>query len=244
MDSEQRSATESPLSAPFDKPGCAPHGNGAVAARVYRRVFADILYGRLEPGQPLKLLPLSAVYGTSTSTLREVLIQLASDRLVVRGKQQGFQTAPANQSDLFELVKTVSWLEEIGLRESIANGDRHWEESVFAAHRALSRCPVAVTAYAERGLAEWEEHVLEYHEALVGACRSSILIAHCRDLNQHVLRYRNLAAKVVVQSECERDSLLAMRDAALERNAGLAIELLRSYFKITANIVLTSAVLN
>jgi DNA-binding GntR family transcriptional regulator len=220
----------------------APRGSGSVATRLYRRLVADILHGRLEPGQALTLLPLSAFYGTSTNTLREVLIQLTANRLVVRGQTCGFQIAPANQSDLFELLKTVSWIEEIGIRESIANGDRHWEQDVLVAHRALSRCPVPDGAGADR-LAEWDEHVLQYHRALVGACRSSILIAHCRELNQHLLRYRNLAARVVVQSECERDSLLAMRSAALERNADRTVELLHSYFKATANIVLTSAVL-
>jgi DNA-binding GntR family transcriptional regulator len=47
-----------------------------VAESSYRRIRADIIFGRLLPGQKLKLDSLKDAYGTSVSTLREILNRL------------------------------------------------------------------------------------------------------------------------------------------------------------------------
>src|SRR6266699_1165529 len=44
----------------------------------YRQIRADILFGRLLPSQKLKLDGLREHYGTSVSTLREILSRLSS----------------------------------------------------------------------------------------------------------------------------------------------------------------------
>lgn len=48
---------------------------GAVSTgeRAYRQIRSDILFGRLQPGEKLKLDRLKASYGASVSTLRELL---------------------------------------------------------------------------------------------------------------------------------------------------------------------------
>ncbi|HZF29348.1 MAG TPA: GntR family transcriptional regulator [Gammaproteobacteria bacterium] len=212
-----------------------PH-RGRVVARVYRRLLADILHGRQPPGARVNLPTFADLYGASTNSIRETLIHLTGSGLVVRKAMHGFQIAPATQSDLLEVVKTLGWLEETGIRESIANDDRHWEERVLAAHRALSQ------AAPEPGLLDkdiWDEYVLSYHEALVSACHSSILIEQCRALQQRLLRYRNLAAAGDEHDEARRLILLT-RDAILRRDADYAVELLRAYYKRTTDAILAS----
>ncbi len=51
-----------------------------IAESSYRRIRADIIFGRLTPGQKLKLRKPQGSYETSISTLREVL-----NRLIFRG---------------------------------------------------------------------------------------------------------------------------------------------------------------
>ena len=216
---------------------------GAVTARLYRRLLADILHGRQPPGARVRVLRLAHSYGTSSATMREVLIQLTNDGLVLRHPTHGFQIAPATPDELLDLVRTLGWLEGIGLRESIAAGDRLWEEGLLAASRALSHCAPPSQPPADKELSSWEEHVLAYHEALIGACRSSILIGQCGTLQRRVLRYRNLAAGAS-GAHGALDCCLRIRTAALERDADAAVDLLRAYYKLTTDIVLTTGALN
>jgi DNA-binding GntR family transcriptional regulator len=50
-----------------------------IGERAYRRIRADIIFGRLQPGQKLRLDDLKENYSTSISTLRELLNRLASE---------------------------------------------------------------------------------------------------------------------------------------------------------------------
>ena len=221
-----------------------PYDDLTLSGRVYRRVLADILHGHLQPGRRLSLLPLAASYGTSSATLREALIRLTSDRLVDRDPQRGFRITPATHDELLELVKAAGWLGEIGLRESMARGDRLWEERVLSTHRALSLSSAPSGPQHDKELSNWDEHVLAFHEALVSACHSSILVEQCHSLQRRVLRYRNLATSVCAHDPHERDDLLRIRNATLERNADLAVDLLHSYYRSSAQKVFASGVLS
>ena len=67
-----------------------------VGDSAWRRIRADILFGRLKPGEKLKLEKLKTSYGASVSTLREILNRLASERLVLAEGQKGFEVAPVS----------------------------------------------------------------------------------------------------------------------------------------------------
>ena len=58
----------------------------------YRRIRADILLGRLRPGQKLKLDGLKESYGVSVSTLREILSLLSSRRDDAASRSRPFQS--------------------------------------------------------------------------------------------------------------------------------------------------------
>jgi GntR family transcriptional regulator, carbon starvation induced regulator len=49
----------------------------------YRRIRSDIIFGRLQPDQKLRLEALKDYYGVSVSTLREILSRLSSEGFVV-----------------------------------------------------------------------------------------------------------------------------------------------------------------
>jgi GntR family transcriptional regulator, carbon starvation induced regulator len=217
--------------------------SGGAATRLYRQLLADILHGRQRPGARVRLVPLAASYGTSSTTVREALIRLASDRLVVRHATQGFLIAPATQDELLDLIKTIGWLEEIGIRESVVNGDRHWDDKILAAHRSLAQDPAPVHVRNDRDVSHWEDLVLDFHEALIAACRSAILGEQCRLLHQRLLRYRNLAKDIAFATDSERDYALRIRNALLARDAKTATDLLHSYYRLTADAVFASGVL-
>jgi GntR family carbon starvation induced transcriptional regulator len=214
---------------------------GAAKRRLYRRLLADIVQGRLEPTRPLCMRDLARDYGTSTTSVRQVLIELARDRLVV-GSVGGYGVAPASQSELLDLTQTAFWLGDIGLRESIRRGYRHWEESVLRAYRAVELANGHASI--ETGAAPTWEQMLAFYDALVSACHSSILAEQCRSLNERLLRYRNLAAAATGRDHQHGASVQPLRDAALARNAELASELLRSHYRVTEHGILASGILS
>ena len=64
--------------------------NNTVGTNTYERVKRDIIFGELSPGSKLKLDDLRNRYGTSVSTLREILNRLTSDGFVEAPEQRGF----------------------------------------------------------------------------------------------------------------------------------------------------------
>ena len=180
-------------------------------------------------------------YGTSTTSVRQVLTELVRDRLVI-GNGSGYEVAPASQTELLELTQTAYWLGEVGLRESIRRGDRQWEENVLRTCRAVEMA-TDPAACAERTPPSWEQ-MLAFYDALVSACHSSILVEQWRSLNERLLRYRNLASAATGRDHQHRASAPPLRDAALARNAELASELLRSHYRVTEHGILASGILS
>jgi DNA-binding GntR family transcriptional regulator len=88
------------------------------AELAYRRIRADILFGRLPPGRKLKLDRLREDYTASVSTLREILSRLSSEKLVVAEGQRGFEVAPVSAKNLKEIAALRRLLEGTALEQS------------------------------------------------------------------------------------------------------------------------------
>ncbi len=219
------------------------NGGETLASTVYNKLLEDILKGDLEPGRRLRLQALKEQYEVGNSPLREALNRLSANGMVVREENKGFSVSPASIEELMELVRTRCWLEEIALRESIRHGDDHWEERVVLAYHRLSRAPRPADERSFNTNTEWGVLHRRYHLALISACNSSLLLGYCGQLHEQALRYRNLAAVVAYRKRHESDEHEAIRDAAIDRDADLAVELLTAHFKVTADIVMSSGAL-
>jgi len=218
-------------------------GGETLASMVYHRLLQDILKGHLEPGRKLRLQALKEHYEVGNSPLREALNRLSANGMVVREENKGFRVSPASSAELMELVRTRCWLEEIALRESILNGDEVWEEELVLAYHRLSRAPRPADEESFNTNPQWEAFHRQYHLALISACNSSLLLGYCAQLHEQALRYRNLTAVVAYRERHEHDEHEAIRDAALDRDADLAADLLIAHFKVTADIVMSSGAL-
>ena len=84
----------------------------------YRRIRSDIIFGRLQPDQKLRLEALKERYGVSISTLREILSRLSSEGFVVAEGRRGFEVAPVSATDLRELAELRVLLESHAIEQS------------------------------------------------------------------------------------------------------------------------------
>ncbi len=219
------------------------HGNihiSTQASSVYDRLQADILSGKLRPGLKLRLKELIELYETGNSPLREALNRLSANGMVVREENRGFRVPLASTDELMELTRTRCWLEEIALRESIANGDSAWEERIVLAFHWLARAARSKEESVQRTSPEWEDHHREFHLALISACNSSILMGFCIELHQRTLRYRNLAEVVEYRDSHELDEHEELQRAVLDRDADKSVELLKKHYTVTSEILVES----
>ena len=213
-----------------------------LASSVYQSLLTDILSGELKPGHKLRLHSLKTSYNVGNSPLREALNRLSTNGLVVREENKGFSVSPASLEELEDLVKTHCWLEEIALREAIKNADDEYDERIILAAHRLSRVEPA-----DKGnylSPEHERKHKEFHNALLSACDSKILLDFCDQLRERALRYRNLSAVVEYREGNENNEHKSIVEAILNRDADTAVKLLISHYQITAQIVIASGSLN
>lgn len=198
-----------------------------VGENAYRKIRSDIIFGRLLPSKKLKLDRLRDAYGTSISTLREILNRLSSEGLVVAEGQRGFEVAPVSVENLRDIAALRLLLETHALRESFEAGDMEWEGRVVAAHHKLATLERRMRDGDRSETESWMRYDWEFHQALISACGSKVLVeTHARVFDKY-LRYQMIALtfrgdiaaeehKILHSSALDRDSVTAC--AVLERH--------------------------
>ena len=105
--------------------------------RAYLKLRDDIITGRLEPGERLKIDTLKNALDTGASPVREALSLLTSDQLVERLDQRGFRVAKTSRAQFQEILELRCNLEELAVRDSLANADPAWEDQLVLAHHHM-----------------------------------------------------------------------------------------------------------
>jgi DNA-binding GntR family transcriptional regulator len=165
-----------------------PQNSESVGDDGYRRIRSDIIFGRLQPDQKLRLEALRETYGVSISTLREILSRLSSEGFVVAEGHRGFEVAPISAADLRELAELRILLESYALEKSFACGDVEWEGRVVSAHHKLAAVEQRMgTSKRENTL--WKRYDEEFHQALISNCGSKSLIEMHGTIFDRYFRY-------------------------------------------------------
>jgi DNA-binding GntR family transcriptional regulator len=190
--------------------------SATVGELVYRRIRADIVLGRLPPGQRLTLDRMRDAYGTSVGTLREMFNRLASEGLIDAEGSRGFQVTSISPANLREVAAMRQLLESHGLEKSFQAGDIEWEGRVVAAHHKLAATEKRL-AGGERAPPEvWRRYDWAFHYALISACGSGVLLDMYAAICDKYLRYQMIAA--VFRGQVAADEHLTLLDCALNRD--------------------------
>ncbi|MEM7021110.1 MAG: FCD domain-containing protein [Pseudomonadota bacterium] len=223
---------------PVHRQRASPASRETLATSVYDRLRADILNAELLPGEKLRVDFVCDRYRAGSSPVREALSRLSANGLVQRKEQRGFYVAPVSTADLEELTKTRCWLEGTALRESIATGQEPWEDALVLAFHRLYRVPRSLGDDAFRTNPEWERRHEDFHDSLIGACGSRWLLQFCTQLREQAYRYRQIAAATAYPNRDERGEHEAILNAAIDRDADTAEQLLNDHYRRTTDIIL------
>src|SRR4029079_12386032 len=93
---------------PKQKP---PRANRTLTSDVFDRLRTDIVHCHLRPNSRLLFRDLRATYDSGMSPLREALMRLAADGLVVLEDHKGFRVAPVSRAELVDITSTRCELE-------------------------------------------------------------------------------------------------------------------------------------
>jgi DNA-binding GntR family transcriptional regulator len=203
------------------------HPAETISEHAYKRMRSDIIFGRLPPGQKLKLDRLKNSYGASISTLREVLSRLASEGFVLAEGQRGFEVSDVSTENLKEIAALRQLLEGHALAQSFASGDMEWEGRVVAAHHKLASMERLMQSGDRSQTESWKRYDWEFHQALISACGSHALMETHAGVFDKYLRYQMIALSYRGDIAArEHQSLL---ECALRRDAETAQRILAEH---------------
>ena len=174
--------------------------------------------------------------GMSVSPVREALARLVAAGLVEGEHNRGYRVTSLSLGDLDDLVRTRILVEGWALERSIEHGDEHWEAKLMSTLHLLERLPRQqedTRLHDER----WEARHADFHEALLSACGSQILLEFCKALYDRADRYRRFSLSVETGKRDVDGEHRAIRDAALARDAVKARALLAAHYENTAAFV-------
>lgn len=206
----------------------------------YQRLRRDIIEGLHPPGEKLRVEHLKDQYDVGAGTLREALLLLVTDALVVTQGQRGFRVAPISLEDFEDITRTRILLETQALRQSITFGGEDWEAGVVAAFHRLSRAEQKLgdhDTYTQTAAEDWEKRNRSFHDALIAASPSRWIRHFQNILYQQSERYRRIS---LFRKPVPRDvhaEHQALFDAALARDADRAASILSDHILRTLDSV-------
>jgi DNA-binding GntR family transcriptional regulator len=211
---------------------------GTRTAQLYDVLRADILTGRLCPGQRLKFPDLCQRYAGSVSAVREALTRLASEGLVCNQPHIGFSVMELSVEGLGELTDARVEIEGLVLRRAIADGDLGWEQRVVATHYTLTRTPMFAGDDPSRVSDTWSAAHADFHHALLAGCSNARLLSMAAALRDSAELYRRWSTSL--GDEPDRDLAAEhqqMRDLALARDPQAASQALQAHISHTSHLL-------
>jgi DNA-binding GntR family transcriptional regulator len=204
---------------------------GSATHRAYIELREMIVTGKLKPGEKLKIDALRKLLNTGASPIREALSLLTSDNLVERLDQRGFRAAEVSAENFEEILMLRCTLENLALRESIANATDAWEESVVLAHHRMQRA-------SDSGPETFEPLHKAFHMALLANANSPILLKFCSQLYDLNIRYRFLAGNTLnYQRRDVSEEHAGVLEAVVARDTDLASERLLHHYRFTGEFL-------
>lgn len=200
---------------------------------VLAQLREDIVTGRLKPAERLRTETLRRRYGVGGSPVREALMRLEAEGLVVLEENKGFRVAEISPQQLDDLTARRIEIETIALRMSIELGGVDWEAGVISAMHFLSSASREASDGPIELSPNWVRCHRAFHRSLLSGCRSPILL----DIRDRLFglgeRYVSLSIStggVERDHEAEHKALMT---AAIERDLDEALRLNSEHIRQT-----------
>lgn len=201
---------------------------------------SDILTCRLMPGERLRVEALRERYSMGTSPIREALMRLEAEGLVVLEQNKGFKVSDVSIENLNDLMNTRIEIEGIALRWSIEKGGVDWEASLIGAFHRLSKQEKYDANNPSAISEEWNKEHENFHATLVAGCGAPTLLSIRARLFEKTERYVALSIMANAPSRDDVAEHQRLMKATLSRDLDKALELNRIHIEMTREKVAVS----
>jgi DNA-binding GntR family transcriptional regulator len=113
--------------------------------------------------------------------------------------------------------------------QSFERGDLEWEARVVAAHHKLAQMETRMLAGDASEMVRWKSYDWEFHQALISACGSAVLMSAHGAAFDRYLRYQMIGLSFRGQVAANEHALL--RECALRRDVGAAVACLEAHLR-------------
>lgn len=212
-----------------------------MSSHVYQLISQDIINGRWKPGTKLRPVELAAAYGTSTTVVREVLVRLGAEHLVVSMPARGFAVPSLTHKEITDLTLVRTHNDTLALRLAIERGGMEWETEVISHHHILAKTPRRSSDDPLHIRDEWSLAHGGFHAALVSGSGIPLLIDLSRTLFDSTELYRRWSAPspAALKRDVPHEHELIM-EAALDRDVDRACTLLSDHYSQSLQVMLAA----
>ena len=191
------------------------NGNRLLRETVYEQLRADMISCKLAPGAELREAELAARFDMSKSPVRDALMRLESEGLVITLPRQGYRVAPVSLTDVLDMFHLRAALERACMERIVAQASdeqlreldafRHfdasaWDGGFIAFNRAFHRRIAELG-----GNARMRDQLLDLIDLLERAVQVSVASMKQGDpqvlVNEHVEIIDALQARAVKKAQ-------------------------------------------
>jgi len=209
-------------------------GEGSLTAQAYECLREDIITCRLKPDERLRLEELREHYGAGPSSLREALMRLEAEGLVLLEPNKGFRVLPISREHLLDVMRARAEVDALCLKWSMEHGGVEWESALVGVLHRLKRLSKKSPS-PELLRDDWHNAHHAFHLALISGCDSAIFRSFHSALSDHVERYVAISVSI---DDYPRDDISEHEDivsAVLDHDREEAIALLRAHLAKTSD---------
>ncbi|HHW91864.1 MAG TPA: GntR family transcriptional regulator [Firmicutes bacterium] len=156
----------------------------SLRGQLYETLKEDILLNKYKPGAELQIDKLSRKFGVSTTPIREALVRLEGDGLVVSIPNRGVQVAPISLGDVRNIYEVRRLLEPHIAKIVARHCEEEEVEALYEKLVKLTEGPTDLTTYINADL--------ELHELMFRYLSNTLLKDILDQVDQHSIRVRYL----------------------------------------------------
>ena len=204
----------------FAETSLPPVGNRLLRETVYEQLRAEMISCKLAPGTEIREAELAARFDMSKSPVRDALMRLEREGLVITSPRQGYRVAPVSLSDVLDMFHLRAALERAcverivihasdeqlaGLNEFRIFDSSVWVGGFIAYNRSFHRRLATLG-----GNARMRDQLIELIDLMERAVHMSVSTAHKGDpqslVNEHVALIDALQARGLKKAQrlCEQ----------------------------------------
>jgi DNA-binding GntR family transcriptional regulator len=161
---------------------------------IYRKLRGDVLSCAIMPGQSLHENDLASRFGVSKSPIRDALMRLEADGLVIVQSRKGYRVAPVSVSDASDMYEFRAKIEQ-AIAEIVASSATDSELEDLSRFRYPD-------AWADNG--GFIAYNREFHCAVASLCRNRRLRLAALDLIEQFDRFTYISLAVIGPEHYDR----------------------------------------